>query len=100
MKNFSDLGIAPKSRRFVGKKIEMSEIIDEDIVVHSFRIEPSQYPNKRSDMVTKMQIELDGRKRVTWTTSKYLTQMLEAVPEDAFPIQTKIIKDEKAFIFT
>ena len=41
MFNFKDLGITPKNIQFTGKKIDMDDIINIDIIVHGFEIKDS-----------------------------------------------------------
>lgn len=94
-KQFKDFGIEPPPAYLEGKKITVEEILNLEIVIHSFDIKPSKY---RGDCLY-LQISLQDVKRIVFTTGQSLIIMIKKVPSDGFPIRTKIIKQEKRFIF-
>lgn len=101
MKTLQQLGISPAPAGFVGKKIEMEDVFDRDIVIHAFRITDSKYPKKNNDKRMDLQIEIDGAKRLVFTTSINLMNVMKQVGDENLPILTKIIKkkDTRAFEF-
>lgn len=99
MKKFSELGIKMKRDRFVGDKIKMMKVLNQDIIVHDFRIKNSKYENSSSDKCLHLQIEVKGEKHVLFTGSKVLSEAIQQVPEDAFPFGTKITQEGETFQF-
>lgn len=99
MKKFSELGIKVKRDRFVGDKIKMFKILNQEIVVHDFRIKNSKYDNANSDKCLHLQIEVNGQKHVLFTGSKVLAETIEQVPREAFPFETKITQEGETFQF-
>ncbi len=99
MKNFSELNIKPKTDRFVGEKIRMMRILNQEIIVHRFKINKSKFENTNSGKCLQLQIEFEGKKYVLFTGSKILTEMIEQVPEDELPFKTKITKEGEAYQF-
>jgi hypothetical protein len=100
--NFDELGIEPPSTAFVGKKIDVQDILNTAIVIYDYKIVPSKYPKDAHPNRLDLQIEYDGEKRVAWTCSNVLMDMIQKVPKDKFPFAVKIIKekDSKRLIFT
>ncbi len=95
-KNFSDFGIKVESKAFIGKSIDIVDILDQEIIVHDFKIEPSLYPKKDNDQRLTLQIEFEGKKRVVFSGSIYLLQMIQKVPKpDGFPFTATIKKDKE-----
>lgn len=75
---------------FVGDKISINKILNKEISVLHYRIEPSK---------AQMQIELDGEKMVCFTTSMVIKEQLEMY-KDKLPFTTTIIKPRKYFTFS
>ncbi len=98
--NFDELGIEPPSTSFVGKKIEMEEILNLPIVVHDHKIVASKYP-KNNPNCLHLQISIDDIKHVVFSASGSLMNMVERFPKGQ-SVATKIIKekDSKRLIFT
>jgi hypothetical protein len=96
MKNFSELGIKPKENKFIGDKIKIDRILDNDIVVNDFEIEPSKFEGNR----LKLAIEYKEEKRIVFTGSANLMDMIGRVDKKHLPISTKIVKKEDRFEFT
>ncbi len=93
-KKFSDFGIKVESKAFVGKSIDITDVINKEIIVHRYQIDPSKHPKKPGDMCLTLQIEIDEEMRVVFSGSFYLQQMIQKVSADGFPFQT-VIKREK-----
>lgn len=65
VKSFSQLNIKDtKSDRIVGDKIKIRQILNLKIIVHNYKIAPSKYGGN----YLRMQIELDGKKRLVQTS--------------------------------
>lgn len=69
----------------------MKNILDKEIIVHDYKKGPSKY---ESGTRLDLQITYQGEKRVTWTSSASLIEMIGGVKKDDFPFSAKIIKDE------
>ena len=100
MTKFSELGITSKVETFVGKKISPRKIIDEDIKIFSYKIKPSRYPEKGNGKCLCLQIEYEGEKRVVFTGSVFLMDLIEQVPKEKFPLDTKIIEENQTYVFS
>lgn len=98
MFNFKDLGITPKNTQFTGKKIDIDDIINIEIIVHGFEIKDST--KKHGTKYLTLQIEKDQIKRVVFTGSKNLIDLIQQVPKDKFPFKTTIAKQDKRLEFT
>lgn len=96
MKNFNEFAIEPTKKGFSGDKIRMDRVLNVQIVIHDYKVEPSKYEGDRLDM----QIEKDKILYVLWTSSKVLLEMIKKVPKDEFPFQTTIVKNNERFIFS
>lgn len=81
---------------FVGDKISINKILNKEISVLHYRIEPSKHG---TDDYAQMQIELDGEKMVYFTTSMVIKEQLEMY-KDKLPFTTTIIKPRKYFTFS
>ena len=83
---------------FVGPKIRISEVINQDIIVLGFKKRPSkveEYTNKEYGM---FQIEFDGRKHVLFTSSKVLISQAETYITK-IPFATRITKHNGFYTF-
>jgi hypothetical protein len=98
MHNFKEFDIKPKSKSFVGDKVQVKKLFNLPITVLEFKIEPSkQKPG--TDLLT-LQIEKSGEKRVVFTGSTVLADQIKRVPEDKFPFLTTIKGDNDYYEFT
>jgi hypothetical protein len=95
MKSFKDFGIKTKLETFIGEKIRLTKIINKQISVLKYRLEPSKH---NSGLCLSMQIEVDGSKHVVFTGASVLIDNIKQVPE--FPFTTTIIKDNDHYEFT
>ena len=98
MFNFKDLGITPKNTQFKGKKIDMDDIINIEIIVHGFEIKDST--KKNGTKYLTLQIEKDNTKRVVFTGSKNLMDLISQVSKKQLPFKTTIVKQDKRLEFT
>lgn len=98
MFNFKDLGIKPKENLFTGKKIEIDDVLNIEIIVEGFKIEDSK--KKHGTKYLTLQIEVEEIKRIVFTGSKNLMDLISQVPKDKFPFKTTIRKNDKRLEFT
>lgn len=97
MKKFSDLGVKTELQEtLTGDKIKMHKVLNRSITVHNFRIEPSKFTGQ----CLYMQIEMDGEKRVVFTGSVGLLQVIQKIPKTDFPFTTTIVKENDRYEFT
>ena len=101
MKQFSDFNIKPTSGSFDGKKISIEDLFNTPIKVLEYKIEESKFSGKnKSNNRLQLSIEYNNEKRITFTGSDTLMEMIKQVPMDDFPFETIIKKKEKRFEFT
>jgi uroporphyrinogen-III synthase len=100
MRKFSDLQITTPAESFIGDKVEMKRIVDKEIVVERYKIETSKFPKPGNDRCLTMQIQLAGEKRVVFSSSKGLMELIEQVPQGGFPFSTTIRKEHERLTFT
>lgn len=100
MNNFGQFNIKPEAKSFEGDKIKIDRIMNKQIIVEYFIIEASKYPEKGNGKRLKMQIIVDNAKRIVFTGSVTLQDMIQKVPEDAFPFTTTLIKENDRYLFT
>lgn len=100
MKSFKDLGITSTTQSFVGDKIEIYNVMNREIIVNKFKIEPSKYPEKGNGKRLTLQIIYEDRDRIVFTGSGILMDMVAKVQEEDFPFTTTIVKENKGYKFT
>lgn len=97
MNDFKSFGIRPAEKSYEGDKIKIDKVLNRQIKVHYFKIEPSK-TGKGNCLY--MQIEVDGAKRLLWTGSGNLIAMIQQVPKNGFPFNTTIVKENERLEFT
>ena len=100
MKSFKDFGIEPQTKGFEGDKIKIDRILNKEIIVKRFKIEPSKFTDKSNGRRLVLEIEVDGQNRVVFTGSTVLQEIIQMVPDSGFPFTTKIVRDNERFEFT
>ena len=98
MHNFKDFGISPKITTFVGEKIAVQKLFNLPIIVLDYKISPSN--QKEGTKCLTLQIEKGGEKRIVFTGSTYLMDMIERIPKNGFPFKTTIKGDNEYYEFT
>jgi hypothetical protein len=98
MNEFKDFGIAPVADEelFVGDKIKIERILNRKITVHKYDISDSKFKGK----CLTIQISLGEEKRIVFTGSASLMDMISKVPQAGFPFATIIVKENERFQFT
>lgn len=100
MNQFKDLGIAVPEKKMSGDKIKIERILNRQVVVHDFEIKPSRYVEKGNGKCLYLQIEIDNVKRVVFTGSVVLQELILKIPTNKFPFTTTIVKQNERFEFT
>lgn len=90
LKTFSELGIASEDQ-LTGKKIGISHVLNKQVIVKAFRIDPSKYPNEGNGKRLTLQIEVDNEEHVIFTSSIIIQDQVQRVPEGSFPFKATII---------
>lgn len=98
MNSFKDLNIKPISLSFVGEKVRMIKILNNEIIVHDYTIKDSE--KKPGTKYLTLQISRRAEKEIVFTGSKTLMDMIEQVPKEKFPFTTIITQDDQMFQFT
>lgn len=98
MNKFKDFGVKPDIKNFIGDKIPVKRIINVPIIVHDYKIDPST--QKEGTECLTLQIEKSGEKRVVFTGSTVLIQMIRKIPKEKFPSETTIKNDSEYYEFT
>jgi len=78
----------------------MVKVLNKEIEVHRFRIEPSKYPEKGNGKRLDMEILVDGVKRVLFSGSVILQEVIQKIPAESFPFKTTIVKENERLEFT
>lgn len=99
MRSFSQFDIRPQLQSLEGDKIKLDRILNKEIIVEKFKIENSKF-EKGNGKCLYMQITFDGAKRVLFSGSINLMDMIQRVPEDGFPFKTTITKENDRLQFT
>lgn len=101
MKAFSEFGIKQTTKGFVGNKIKIRKILNQQIVVHDYRITNSTaFTAKGNEKCLWLQISIDNTKHVTFTGSVGLIEVIQQIPKEGFPFTTKIVEENDRYNFT
>lgn len=101
MKKFSEFGIKPAVKSFVGDKIKMLKILNKEIIVHDYKIEDSKvYTDRGTGKCLHLQISVNNEKHVVFTSAGYLIQEIQQVPVTDFPFTTTIIEQNDRYEFS
>jgi len=99
MKKFSDLGVKPPSDTMVGEKVKITKVLNREITVLNHRIDDSKFQKNKSGKCLCIQIQLGGEKRVVFTGSDVLINMIRQVKKEDFPFICTIVKEGEHFEF-
>lgn len=97
--SFKDFGIKPALKKFTGEKIKIDKILNREIIVNDWKIEDSKFVDK-GDKCLYLQIDFGGEKRVLFSGSKVLMDMIKQVPIEKFPFSTTIVKQDEHLEFS
>lgn len=99
MKEFSAMNITKKVQGFIGDKISIDYILNQPIIVHAFKIEPSKFPKKGNDKCLYMQITFNNEKRLFMTSSTGLMDLIQQVAPENFLFKATIVKQDRGLEF-
>lgn len=85
--------------RLVGDKVSVSDILNKEITVLSYKIMKSKIEDDNYAQIQIEKIEINGEKKVVFTSSKVLKDQLETY-KDHIPFIATIIKTRKYFSFS
>jgi len=97
-KRFSELGIIVKNEAFSGKKMNIINILNTEIIVKNYKINKSKFENSK-DCLT-IEFELNGEDRIVFTGAATLKKQIELINKEDFPFITKISKVNNSYQFT
>lgn len=97
MKKFSEFNITITNNVFTGDKIKITKVLNREITVHAFKLEPSKHFKNEC---LHLQIELREEKYVLFTGSTKLIEQIKQVPSDSYPFQTTIINEGEMYLFS
>lgn len=101
MKEFKELNVVAEESGFIGRDIEIHKVFNRKVIVHRFKIGPSKFKDgKGNGLCLTLQITIDDEKRVIFTGSGVLQNLIKQLKEDDFPFTTTIVKEGDAFMFT
>jgi hypothetical protein len=95
LKSFKELGIKPMENGLIGDKIDISKVLNTKIEVHKYRIVDSKFKGK----CLHLQILYKDAKRVIFSGSIILMDLLERTPKEEFPFTATIVKENDRFEF-
>lgn len=98
MREFKEFNIKPKINGFVGEKIQVQKLFNIQITVLAAKIEPSK--QKKGTEFLTLQIEKANEKRIVFTGSTVLIDLIKRLPENSFPFTTVIRGDNDYYEFT
>jgi hypothetical protein len=99
MKSFKQFNIQVTSKSFEGDKIKIDRVLNKEIIVHAFKIEDSKF-EKGNGKCLYLQIHVDNAKRVLFTGSASLMEMIKQVDKNDFPFTTTIVRENERFQFS
>lgn len=99
MNKFSDLGIKPPCDTMTGDKIKISKILNCEIIVTNYKIDDSKFQKNKSGKCLCIQIEIENEKRIVFTGSDILINMISQVDKKDLPFNCKIVKEGEHFEF-
>lgn len=99
MKKFSDLNITPEPNAFLGDKIKVSKVLNQEITVLDYRIRDSKYENGNGKCL-QLALMFKKEQYVLFSGSATLMKMLDKINKEDMPFTTSIVKDNDRLIFT
>jgi hypothetical protein len=100
MKDFKSFGIKAPVNGFTGDKIKIDRILNKRVIIHKYKIEGSKFTEKGNGKCMTVQIEIDSEKRIFFTSSMTLMEMIKQVPETDFPFGASIERVNERLEFT
>lgn len=86
------------TNKFVGTKLQVDDIVGQEIIVHDFRVVPSKHRDNTECL--HLQIEMNNKKHVFFTGAKGLIEAVRHISKDMLPFKTTITRDNRFLQFT
>jgi|ERR1041385_3879344 hypothetical protein len=100
MKSFKEFNIKTEvEKKFTGDKIKIAKILNREITVLDYKIEPSNYKGGNG-MRLVLWIEIEGTKRIVFTGAQQLQKSIEEVPKADIPFKATIIEEDEQYLFS
>ncbi len=99
MKKFSELGITLNTKALLGKKVPIEDVLHEQLIIESYRIEKSIYPETGNGLCLYLQVVHNGKQRVVFTGSVYLQNLMNQTKADDLPFEATIVPVGKGYAF-
>lgn len=95
---FSDF--ADEKKRLEGTKIRVADLINKEILLTGYSIDPSKFPTKDGGSKNRLMLEfvLDGEQHVTFTGSEVLIAQIQKY-HDKIPFYTTIKHIDRYYTF-
>ncbi len=95
---FSDF--AEEKKRLEGTGLKIADIVNKEILITGYSIDPSKYPARDGSPRNRLGLEfiLDGEKHVTFTGSEVLMALIEKYPHK-IPFYTTIKHIDRYYTF-
>lgn len=100
IKEFKSVGTAPALVSFAGEKIRAEKVLNLDIIIHEFKVEPSIFPDQGDGNRLVLSITKGEERRIIFTSSLYLRDQIMKVAKEDFPFKTKIQNINDHYEFT
>lgn len=100
MRKFSDFNVTVKSNPFRGDKVKIDRVLNREITVTAYKIEPSDFKEKGDGLRLVLAFTLSGQQHILFTSSLTLKEMIKRVPPEGFPFTTTILKQNERYEFT
>lgn len=94
IKRFSDL--LPSGEVLEGEKIKMNDLLEKEVIIYAFKTIPDQF--HPDGTVTLIQLDMNGKRYVTFTRSGVLLKQLDSVRQQ-LPLRGQIVRRGKYFSF-
>lgn len=101
MNKFSQFNIKAPVNKFIGDKIKISKILNREIIVYYYKLDDSKiFKEKGTCKCLELQISVDDKKHIIFTSASGLIEVIKQIPENDFPFTTTIIEENDRYIFT
>jgi hypothetical protein len=100
IKEFKNVGDAPTITSFPGEKIRIEKVLNVDIIVHGYKVEPSNFRENGDGMRMVLSITKGDERRIIFTSSLFLRDQIMKISKDDFPFKSQIKLINEHYEFT
>jgi hypothetical protein len=97
VKRFSDF--AEEDGPLEGDKLRLDSILNQEILVTGYKIKRSKYAKEGADQCLTVQFEIDGNKKIFFTGSNVLIDLLEKYGHE-IPFMATVKKIDRYYTFS